>query len=49
MGSGTTLEVALKYGRKAIGIEINKEYCALAIERLKHLIIEPKLNFEKVI
>ena len=34
-GSGTTLKMAKKLGRKAIGIEISKDYCQIAIERLK--------------
>ena len=34
MGSGTTVVVANKQGRKAIGIEISKDYCEIAIYRL---------------
>lgn len=33
-GSGTTGEVAIKHGRRYIGIELNPEYLALARERL---------------
>jgi DNA modification methylase len=33
-GSGTKLEVALKLGRNAIGIEINPEYVELAKQRI---------------
>lgn len=37
MGSGTTAEVAMKYGRKYIGYEINEEYIKISDRRLAGL------------
>ena len=39
MGSGTTLKVAAKLGRKAIGYDISEEYCKLAIERNRQAVL----------
>jgi len=36
LGSGTTALVALKMGRRFIGIELNREYCEMAIRRIKN-------------
>lgn len=34
-GSGTTGEAATVHGRKVIGIELNREYCELSLDRFK--------------
>lgn len=40
LGSGTTALVALKMGRRFIGIDLNKEYCEIAYKR-----IEPYIKY----
>ena len=35
-GSGTTLATAAQTGRKAVGVELNPDYCTLIAERLRH-------------
>lgn len=44
MGSGTTLKAAKVLGRKAIGIEVERKYCDLAISRLSQC----QLDFDTV-
>ena len=47
MGSGTTLAAATGCGRKAIGIEIEERYCALARARLENPLFEkPRLEMK---
>lgn len=43
MGSGTTALVAKRLGRRSVGIELNPEYCALAVKRagLQLAMLEP--------
>jgi DNA modification methylase len=36
-GSGTTLLVARRLGRHAVGIELNRDYCRMQRERLRQL------------
>ena len=39
-GSGTTLWVAKKLGRRAVGYELSSEYCQLALERNRQMAME---------
>lgn len=46
-GAGTTGLVALKQGKKFLGIELNKEYIEIANKRLKPFIEQTTLNSQK--
>ena len=45
VGSGTTLISALQEGRKAIGVDIDKNYINLTLQRIKNQLLQPILNF----
>jgi site-specific DNA-methyltransferase (adenine-specific) len=38
-GSGTTLKMARELGRRGIGVEINEEYCEIAVARLQQRLL----------
>lgn len=42
-GSGTTLLAAKETGRKAVGIELEENYCQIAVERLRQMVMELKV------
>jgi DNA modification methylase len=46
-GSGTTLAVAVKHYRKAIGIELNAEYLPLIVKRIGAELDQGRLDFGK--
>ncbi len=45
-GSGTTLLVARRYGRRFVGIDINKDYCEMTLGRLNGLQQELPLEID---
>lgn len=44
MGSGTTLAVAKRLGRKGIGIDISEDYCKLAVKRIQGISLPMEFN-----
>ena len=46
VGSGTTLVACERLGRRGRGIEISPAYCAVALERLSQMGLEPRLVTE---
>jgi len=48
MGSGTTLVSAFKNKRKAIGVDISREYCDYSVNRLKLAGINAEANLRRV-
>ena len=49
MGSGTTIEAAIRLGRKAIGIELCPAYFTIALKRVQRALAEraAQLPFEE--
>jgi len=52
-GTGTTMTASLRYGRNSIGIDIDPEYCRMAVQCLKkesnNLDLNTELIFEKMV
>ncbi len=46
-GSGTTCKMAKLHSRKYIGVDISEEYCKIAQERVRMVIIQKKLSDHK--
>jgi site-specific DNA-methyltransferase (adenine-specific) len=46
-GSGSTLIAAYQEGRPAVGIELDKEHCGYAIDRLKAAMAQGRIKFDE--
>jgi DNA modification methylase len=44
LGSGTTMAAAEQLGRKCYGMEIDPKYCAVILERMQGMGLDPQLN-----
>ena len=44
LGSGTTMKMARNFGRKCIGIEVNPDYCEIAVKRLSQQLLPQELS-----
>lgn len=44
MGSGSTMVACANAGRRGIGIEMNEEYYNIAVERVKRIVAQPRLD-----
>jgi adenine-specific DNA-methyltransferase len=49
LGSGTTAIVALTHGRKALGFEINENYCKIAADRIENYISMKNLPKQEIL
>jgi hypothetical protein len=45
LGSGSTIEACLQWGRYSVGFEIKKDYCAVASERIRGALEQEGLPF----
>lgn len=43
VGSGSTIDACLRWGRYSIGFELRRDYCAVAAERISALLRQPSL------
>ncbi len=48
MGSGTTAKMAIRAGRKYIGIDISQEYCAIAARRIEAELDQTTITLEEL-